>query len=115
MTSVPPRLPEFPASLRWLERPPCSVATGLRGHVVGLLLWRLGCVHSRQALAELGFIVVELDGMGTPGRSKAFHDFYYGRMGDNTIPDQVAGMQELARDYQQRRNHYQIGDIGWFE
>jgi dipeptidyl aminopeptidase/acylaminoacyl peptidase len=52
-----------------------------------------------QALAELGFIVVELDGMGTPGRSKAFHDFYYGRMGDNTIPDQVAGMKELAQRY----------------
>jgi dipeptidyl aminopeptidase/acylaminoacyl peptidase len=34
--------------------------------------------------------------MGTPGRSKAFHDFYYGRMADNTIPDQVAGMKELA-------------------
>ncbi|MDH5234557.1 MAG: S9 family peptidase, partial [Gemmatimonadota bacterium] len=50
-----------------------------------------------QALAELGFIVVELDGMGTPGRSKAFRDYYYGRMGDNTIPDQVAGMKELAR------------------
>ena len=27
-----------------------------------------------QALAELGFIVVAIDGMGTPGRSKAFHD-----------------------------------------
>lgn len=53
-----------------------------------------------QALAELGFIVVELDGMGTPGRSKAFHDFYYGRMGDNTIPDQVAGLKELAQRYQ---------------
>ncbi len=52
-----------------------------------------------QALAELGFIVVELDGMGTPGRSKAFHDFYYGRMNDNTIPDQVAGMKELAQRY----------------
>lgn len=52
-----------------------------------------------QALAELGFIVVELDGMGTPGRSKAFHDFYYGNMGDNTIPDQVAGMKELGRDH----------------
>lgn len=52
-----------------------------------------------QALAELGFIVVELDGMGTPGRSKAFHDFYYGKMGDNTIPDQVAGMKELATRY----------------
>ncbi len=52
-----------------------------------------------QALAELGFIVVELDGMGTPGRSKAFHDYYYGRMGDNTIPDQVAGMKELGQRY----------------
>jgi dipeptidyl-peptidase-4 len=51
-----------------------------------------------QALAELGFVVVLLDGMGSsPQRSKAFHDAYYGRMGDNTIPDQVAGMQELAR------------------
>ncbi|MBW3655333.1 MAG: S9 family peptidase, partial [Gemmatimonadetes bacterium] len=50
-----------------------------------------------QALAELGFIVVQIDGMGTPGRSKAFADAYYGRMGDNTLPDQVAGMRELAR------------------
>lgn len=50
-----------------------------------------------QALAELGFIVVEIDGLGTPFRSKSFKDFYYGRMSDNTIPDQVAGMQELAR------------------
>ena len=50
-----------------------------------------------QALAELGFIVVSLDGMGTPGRSKSFHDIYYGAMGrDNTLPDQVAGMKELA-------------------
>jgi dipeptidyl aminopeptidase/acylaminoacyl peptidase len=39
-----------------------------------------------QALAELGFIVVAIDGMGTPGRSKTFHDAYYGRMGDNTLP-----------------------------
>ena len=52
-----------------------------------------------QALAELGFIVVEIDGMGTPGRSKEFADAYYGRMGDNTLPDQVAGMKELAQRY----------------
>ncbi len=52
-----------------------------------------------QALAELGFVVVEIDGMGTPDRSKSFHDYYYGRMGDNTIPDQVAGMKELAQRY----------------
>jgi dipeptidyl aminopeptidase/acylaminoacyl peptidase len=49
-----------------------------------------------QALAELGFIVVEIDGMGTPWRSKRFHAAYYGNMGDNTLPDQVAGMKELA-------------------
>ncbi|MCC7415816.1 MAG: DPP IV N-terminal domain-containing protein [Acidobacteria bacterium] len=49
-----------------------------------------------QALAELGFIVVEIDGMGTPWRSKKFHDAYYGDMGDNTLPDQIAAMRELA-------------------
>lgn len=51
-----------------------------------------------QALADLGFVVVLIDAMGSsPQRSKAFHDAYYGRMNDNGIPDQVAGMQELAR------------------
>ena len=54
----------------------------------------------KQALAELGFIVVSIDGRGTPGRSKSFHDAYYGAMGrDNTVPDQVAGMKDLARQY----------------
>jgi dipeptidyl-peptidase-4 len=52
-----------------------------------------------QALAELGFVVVMIDGMGTPMRSKSFHDAYYGRMGDNTLPDQIAGMKELAARY----------------
>jgi len=52
-----------------------------------------------QALAELGFIVVEIDGMGTPGRSKKFHDAYYGNMGDNTLADQLAGMKELAQRF----------------
>jgi dipeptidyl-peptidase-4 len=52
-----------------------------------------------QALAELGFIVVEIDGMGTPLRSKKFHDAYFGDMGDNTLPDQVSGMKELAQRY----------------
>lgn len=54
----------------------------------------------KQALAELGFIVLSLDGSGTPGRSKSFHDAYYGRMGqDNTIPDQISGMKDLAAQY----------------
>ena len=52
-----------------------------------------------QALAELGFIVVQIDGMGNPLRSKKFHDFYYGNMGDNTLPDQITGMKQLAEKY----------------
>ncbi len=52
-----------------------------------------------QSLAELGFVVVCIDGMGTPFRSKSFHEFYYGNLGDNTIPDQVAGMKDLASRY----------------
>ncbi len=52
-----------------------------------------------QALAELGFVVFELDGMGNPTRSKKFHDFYYGNMGDNTLPDQIAGMKQIAARY----------------
>jgi dipeptidyl aminopeptidase/acylaminoacyl peptidase len=52
-----------------------------------------------QALAELGFIVVQIEGMGNPLRSKKFHDFYYGNMGDNTLPDQIAGMKELAKQF----------------
>ena len=48
------------------------------------------------ALSELGFFVVQVDAMGTPGRSKAFHDSYYGNMTDNGIPDQVAAITQLA-------------------
>ncbi|MDQ6647788.1 MAG: S9 family peptidase, partial [Pseudomonadota bacterium] len=52
-----------------------------------------------QAMAELGFIVVAIDGMGTPWRSKAFHDTWFGNMGDNTLPDQVAGIKDLGKRY----------------
>lgn len=55
--------------------------------------------RDHQALAELGFIVVELDAMGTPMRSKSFHAAYYGNMGDNGLPDQVTGIQQLGDRY----------------
>ncbi|MEZ4424918.1 MAG: DPP IV N-terminal domain-containing protein [Gemmatimonadota bacterium] len=54
--------------------------------------------RDHQALAELGFVVVELDAMGTPMRSKSFHAAYYGDMGDNGLPDQVGGIRQLAAD-----------------
>ena len=53
----------------------------------------------KQALAELGFIVISLDAMGTPMRSKSFHAAYYGNMGDNGLPDQIAGIRQLAQRY----------------
>ena len=59
----------------------------------------LGSRGDNQALAELGFIVVAIDGMGTPWRSRTFHHYWYGKMGDNTLPDQVAGIKELAKRY----------------
>ncbi|MCB0553313.1 MAG: DPP IV N-terminal domain-containing protein, partial [Phaeodactylibacter sp.] len=55
--------------------------------------------RDNQALANLGFIVVAIDAMGTPMRSKSFHTAYYGNMGDNGLPDQVTGMQQLAERY----------------
>lgn len=55
--------------------------------------------RDNQAIANLGFIVVAIDAMGTPLRSKSFHAAYYGNMGDNGLPDQIAGMQQLAERY----------------
>lgn len=49
-----------------------------------------------QALAALGFVVVQLEGSCNPNRSKSFHDACYGNMGENTLPDQVAGLRQLA-------------------
>ncbi|WP_295767462.1 S9 family peptidase [uncultured Mucilaginibacter sp.] len=52
-----------------------------------------------QALAELGFVVVLIEGTSNPLRSKSFHDMAYGKMSENTLPDQVTGMQQLAQKY----------------
>ena len=52
-----------------------------------------------QAVAELGFVVVAVDAMGTPMRSKSFHDAYYGNMGDNGLPDNITAIKQLAEKY----------------
>jgi len=52
-----------------------------------------------QALAELGFVVVIIDGTCNPDRSKTFHDLCYGNMADNTLEDQIAGIRELAKTH----------------
>ena len=58
--------------------------------------WSFKAHGENFALAQLGFIVVQVDHLGTRHRSKAFHDNYYGDMGDNGIPDHVAAIQQLA-------------------
>ncbi|MEE2941555.1 MAG: prolyl oligopeptidase family serine peptidase [Planctomycetota bacterium] len=49
-----------------------------------------------QELAELGFIVVQIDGMGTNWRSKAFHDVAWKNLGDAGFPDRRAWLAALA-------------------
>jgi dipeptidyl aminopeptidase/acylaminoacyl peptidase len=55
--------------------------------------------HSGQGMAELGFIVVKLDGMGTNWRSKAFHDVCWKNLGDAGFPDRVLWIKEAGRKY----------------
>ncbi|CAN1500983.1 DAP2 Dipeptidyl aminopeptidases/acylaminoacyl-peptidases [Fimbriimonadaceae bacterium] len=50
-----------------------------------------------QQIAELGFLVVQIDGMGTDGRSKAFHDVAFKNLKDAGFPDRIAWMKALAK------------------
>jgi hypothetical protein len=51
------------------------------------------------ALAELGFIVVQCDGMGTAHRSRAFHDVCWKNLADAGFPDRILWMKALANKY----------------
>lgn len=62
-----------------------------------------------QALAELGFIVVTIDGMGTPLRSKAFHDVSYANFDEaGGLEDHVAAIRQLAEQYP----NFDVGRVG---
>ncbi len=53
----------------------------------------------QHAIAELGFIVVQIDGMGTSHRSKAFHDVCWKNLGDSGFPDRIMWMKAAAAKY----------------
>ena len=55
--------------------------------------------RSMHELAELGFIVVQLDGMGTSNRSKAFQDVCWKNLKDAGFPDRILWMQAAAQKY----------------
>jgi dipeptidyl aminopeptidase/acylaminoacyl peptidase len=52
-----------------------------------------------KSLTELGFVVVQIDGMGTANRSKAFHDVCWQNLKDAGFPDRIAWMKALAKTY----------------
>ena len=47
-------------------------------------------------VADLGMVVVQIDGMGTNWRSKAFHDVAWKNLGDSGFPDRIAWMTAAA-------------------
>ncbi len=63
---------------------------------------------SRTAVAELGFIVAQIDGMGTNNRSKAFHDVAWQNIKDAGFPDRTLWHQAVAREY----DHYDVSRVG---
>jgi dienelactone hydrolase len=67
-------------------------------------------VATDQAMAELGFIVVHIDGMGTSNRSKAFHDVAFKNLGDAGFPDRILWHKAAAAKYPE----YDITRVGIF-
>lgn len=79
----------FPSDMAWVNK----------------IFWRA------QAVAELGFIVVTLDGPGTPFRSKQFHDACYGRLGEaGGLKDHISALRQLSKD----RPYMDLDRVGMF-
>jgi len=79
----------FPGDLAWVSK----------------IFWRA------QAVAQLGFIVVTLDGPGTPFRSKDFHDASYGHLGDaGGLTDHINALKQLAKE----RPYMDLSRVGMF-
>ena len=68
--------------------------------------------HLCSRLAELGFIVVKIDGMGTANRSKAFHDVCWKNLKDAGFPDRIAWIKAAAAKYPYMDIN-RVGIYGW--
>ncbi len=60
---------------------------------------QFGIQVSERRLAELGFIIARIDGMGTNWRSKKFHDVCWKNLSDAGLPDRVAWIKSAAEQY----------------
>ncbi len=91
--------PQFGSVVDWVFKGPDNyvggrVETARGGRTVNRITGNEGTGRS---LAELGAIVIQLDALGSsPLRSKAFHEYFYGNVGDNGLADYVSGIKQLA-------------------
>jgi dipeptidyl aminopeptidase/acylaminoacyl peptidase len=69
-----------------------------------------GAYNQMQAQAEIGFIVVQIDGMGTNYRSKAFHDVAWQNLKDAGFPDRILWHKAVAAKYP----YYDISRVGLY-
>jgi dipeptidyl aminopeptidase/acylaminoacyl peptidase len=67
-------------------------------------------VLPHRALTDLGFVVVQIDGMGTANRSKAFHDVCWQNLRDAGFPDRIAWMRAAAKS----RPYMDLDRVGIF-
>ncbi|WP_431210674.1 DPP IV N-terminal domain-containing protein [Puia sp. P3] len=63
-----------------------------------------------QSIAQMGFIVVQIDGMGTANRSKAFHDVCWHNLADAGFPDRILWMKAMAAKYP----YADVGRVGLY-
>jgi len=63
-----------------------------------------------QAIAELGFVVVQVDGLGTNHRGRAFHLHSWKNLGDGGLEDHIAALRQLA----ERRPYLDLTRVGIF-
>jgi dipeptidyl aminopeptidase/acylaminoacyl peptidase len=66
--------------------------------------------YNMQSIAELGFVVVQIDGMGTANRSRTFHDVAWKNIGDAGFPDRIL----WHKAYAARNPWYDITRVGIF-
>lgn len=66
--------------------------------------------YNMQSIAELGFVVVQIDGMGTANRSRAFHDVAWKNIGDAGFPDRIL----WHKAYAARNPWYDLSRVGIF-
>ncbi len=71
-----------------------------------------GRLTQAHELAELGFIVVQIDGMGTNWRSRAFHDVAWKNVADAGFPDRIAWLRAAAASVCPQMDLTRVGIFG---